>query len=282
MTENEYLTPEEMSPADWAVYDRTGIRPAAASVPTDEQLEQAGWLPDRERQREREAELAAHHAEVEAMTIDEHLAQIRGEDAHERDYGAVAPTIEGLRERLAEQEAEAAAAEEALGAATLDSPNPKAASKRLLDAQAAVQATKAALAELERREQAETERQQAIICRAGQPRDLHLDRRVHAAGRRGGRACRRAGGGRAPAGRAPSHLACDVPLPRRARPQARPRGFRSTPTSSTGYRPTRRAAGRPPAPPALSGSPADDALRHRERALALADAEQQKLAELTT
>jgi hypothetical protein len=77
-TENEYLTPEEMSPHDWAVYDRTGTPPRRGEVPTAEELEQAGWLPDRERQREREAELAAHHAEVEAMTIDEHLAQLSG------------------------------------------------------------------------------------------------------------------------------------------------------------------------------------------------------------
>ena len=80
MIENDYLTPEEMSPHDWTVYDRTGIPPRRGEVPTDEQLEQAGWLPDQGRQREREAALAAHHAEVEAMTIEQHLAEIRGED----------------------------------------------------------------------------------------------------------------------------------------------------------------------------------------------------------
>ncbi|HEU0025303.1 MAG TPA: hypothetical protein VFQ12_11760 [Thermoleophilaceae bacterium] len=62
------------------------------------------------------------------------------------------PTADELRNRLAKQQAEVEAAHAALGAAALDSPNPKTASKRLTDAEAAVQRTKAAVAELERRE----------------------------------------------------------------------------------------------------------------------------------
>jgi len=62
------------------------------------------------------------------------------------------PTVEQLREQLAEQEHEVEAARLALGAAALDSPNPRAASKRLTEAEAAVQRTVAAIAEVERRE----------------------------------------------------------------------------------------------------------------------------------
>ena len=77
-------------------------------------------------------------------------------------------TVDELRERLADQEREVEEAKLALGAAALDSPNPKAASKRLVEAEAAVQRTVAAIAELERR-QAEVA-EQARLEQASQDR----------------------------------------------------------------------------------------------------------------
>ena len=77
-----------------------------------------------------------------------------------------ASTLDQLRERLAVEEAEATEAEAALGAATLDSPNPKAASKRLTDAEAAVRRTEAALSELERREERRVQREAELALTA--------------------------------------------------------------------------------------------------------------------
>jgi hypothetical protein len=73
-----------------------------------------------------------------------------------------APTLEELRDRLAEQQAEAEAARASLGAATLDTTDPRKASKRIVDAEATVAATEAAIAEAERREQARLERERPV------------------------------------------------------------------------------------------------------------------------
>ena len=69
------------------------------------------------------------------------------------------PTLEELRARLADQEAEARAAEGELGAATRVGPNIKTVWKKVIEVQAALQGTRAAISELERRQQAQAEHQ---------------------------------------------------------------------------------------------------------------------------
>jgi hypothetical protein len=71
-------------------------------------------------------------------------------------------TLEQLRDRLEQQQAEVEAAKSALGAATLDTTDPRKASKRVVDAEAAVTRTEAAIAELERRKAVQAEHAAAV------------------------------------------------------------------------------------------------------------------------
>ncbi len=86
------------------------------------------------------------------------------------------PTIDELRARLAQEETEEEAAERELGAAALDGPKIKAVSKKLIDTQAAVQGTKAAIRELKRRQGRSPV----------EPRHLRVDRGIHVPGGDGG------------------------------------------------------------------------------------------------
>jgi hypothetical protein len=70
-----------------------------------------------------------------------------------------APSAEELRDQLVEHEREVEAAQGAIGKAALDGTNVTPATKRLAKARQGVELTKAALAELERRERATSEQQ---------------------------------------------------------------------------------------------------------------------------
>ena len=74
-----YLAPEEMTPDDWQVYDRTGLPPRRGDRPMGDELEHAGWRADSAARREREERYAKHIAELEAMSTNDRLKDIRGE-----------------------------------------------------------------------------------------------------------------------------------------------------------------------------------------------------------
>lgn len=68
-----------MSPGDWSRFDLTGIPPRRRDVPSEDELEAAGWNRDWVERRERDHRLAEHHNRLEQISPDEHLEEIRGE-----------------------------------------------------------------------------------------------------------------------------------------------------------------------------------------------------------